>query len=383
MHLVRFIEPITVAFKKSSGGTTVTFEAGRDYVISDSQLGRILTDENIRNRAFKVSNLDSRIENFHIQARRIGTQRILIHNGSGGYGDQILTWPLAALLSTMGLEVHILTEPGNNVCWWHFPFIKSISLVPIPYELVKLYDHFLVYESVVNKDEHPDQDHPLDVMLKKIGIDPKAVDSKLKAVQPVFTGSELYMSQERFKDKQIAIYQMSSANPVRCLPPNDSIFMLIKIAEAFPDYHWLALWDEFIPKEYKEVLEQKIEQLKLVNVEPYTSQNLRELWAMTRRAAVVIGPDSMMVHVAGTMGVPCVGLWGPMSPQSRVKYYPRHVPIFHKEFCPHAPCFAYTSTFPKYCPPRNERKVCEVIAGISPADVVDAVKQVLAPRNGS
>ncbi len=177
-----------------------------------------------------------------------------------------------------------------------------------------------------------------------------------------------------FGGKRIGIYQLSSTNPVRCLQPGDSAFLLLKMAEAYPDIHWLALYDEFVKPEYKTVIEEKMAELEVTNIQTYTSPNLRDLWALTTRAVVVVAPDSMMVHVAGSLGVPCVGLWGPMTPASRVQYYTNHIGIHHKEYCMHSPCFAYSNVFPRYCPPRENRLTCEVLAGISPSEVVDKIK---------
>lgn len=376
MNLIRFAEPVTISFKKSAGGATITFEAMRDYVIANAQLERILHDENVKNRVYKISKLESRIQNFHVGARRAGTQRLLFFNGSGGYGDQILTWPVTKLLASMGFEVHVMTDPGNNVCWWNFPWIKTINVVPMPYEHMKMYDYIVVFEAVVNMDEHQDQEHPIDVMLRKIGLDPRSVDAALKVVRPNFSYSEMLNTQV-FKDKVIGMYQLSSANQVRCLQPSDSVFMLLKLADAFPNIHWLGLYDEFVKPEYKTQLEEKIKELEITNIQPYCSPNLRDLWALTSRARIVVAPDSMMVHISGVMGVPCVGLWGPMSPASRASYYTNHFPIFHKELCPHAPCFAYSNTFPRYCPPRQNRTTCEVLAGISPIEVIGMVNQAI------
>jgi hypothetical protein len=377
MNLIRFAEPVTIAFKKSAGGATITFEAGRDYVIANAQLERIMHDENVKNRSYKISKLESRITNFNVGARKPGAaQRLLLFNGSGGYGDQILTWPVARILAGMGFEVHILTDPGNNVCWWNFPWVKTVNVLPLPYEHVKLYDYFVVYEAVVNMDEHQDQEHPIDVMLRKIGLDPKAIDPNLKSVRPNFSHLEM-MSTVKWREKKIGMYQLSAANPVRCLPPADSVFMALKIAEAFPDIHWLGLHDEFVKAEYKNQLEEKIKEMGVTNIEPFTSPNLRDLWALTTQAKVVVAPDSMMVHIAGCQSIPCVGLWGPMLPGSRVAYYQNHVPIHHREFCPHSPCYAYSNTFPKYCPPRQGRTTCEVLAGISPNEVIEKIKTAL------
>jgi hypothetical protein len=377
MNLIRFAEPVTIGFKKSSGGATITFEAGRDYIIANSQLERVMPDPNVKSRLYKISKLDSRIVNFNVGVRKIGAQRVLLFNGSGGFGDHIMTWPVAKILAGMGYDVHILADPGNNLCWWNFPWVKSVNVCPMPYEQVKLYDYFVVYEAVVNMDEHPDQEHPVDVMLRKIGLDPKAIDPALKVVRPNFTHAEM-MSTVAFREKKIGLYQLSAANPVRCLPPADSVFLALKLAEAYPDIHWLALSDEFNRPEYKTQLEEKIKEMALTNIEPKTFGNLRELWALTTQAKVVVAPDSMMCHIAGSVDTPCVGLWGPMSPGSRVGYYKNHVPVFHREVCPHAPCFAYSNVFPKYCPPREGRTQCEVLAAISPTEVIDKVKTALS-----
>jgi Glycosyltransferase family 9 (heptosyltransferase) len=411
MNLITFAEPITIAFKKSAGGSQMTFEAGRDYLIANAQLERVLRDEQVQKRSYKISRADSRIRNFCVTTRNGARERLLLFNGSGGYGDQIMTWPIAKILTQLGYDVHILTDPGNNVCWWNFPWIKSVMTIPLLWEQVKLFDHFCPFEAVVNMDEHQDQGHPVDMMLAKIGIDPEKIPAEQKVVRPNFTFSELGALQTFVAGgKKIGLYQLSSANPVRCLPPSDSVFMLSKVAEAFPDIHWLCLYDEFVPKEYADLLKCRTCQgsgeitataasgtsdgsekvapkatcktcnggkFIAKNIQPFTAPNLRELWALTEHATVVVSPDSMMSHVAGVFGTPCVGLWGPMSPESRMKYYTNHHPIHHREFCPHSPCFCYSSTFPKYCPQRpSTRNVCDVLAGVSPAEVIELVGKV-------
>jgi hypothetical protein len=180
-------------------------------------------------------------------------------------------------------------------------------------------------------DEHQDQGHPVDMMLAKMGINPDSIPPEEKVVRPQFTQSELGALVTMLKmGKKIGMYQLSAANPVRCLPVNDSVFMLLKLAEATPETHWLALYDEFVPKEYKESLEAAVLERKLENVQAFCSPNLRELWALTEHISVVVAPDSMMAHIAGVFGTPCVGLWGPMEPKKRVAYYKNHLALFHR-----------------------------------------------------
>ena len=403
MNLITFGEPITVAFRKSAGAITVTFEAGREYLLSNAQINRLMEDKNVQQKYYKLSKVEMRVPNFNVRAVKKG-ERVLLYNGSGGYGDQIMTWPVARILAGYGLDVHVLSDPGNNMCWWNFPWVKTVQTVPLLWEQAKLFNHLCLFEAVINLDEHQDQMHPIDVMLNKIGIDPATIPDKDKVVRPVFTHSELGALQGFLgTGRKIGLYQLSSANPVRCLPPSDSAFLLSKIAEATPDIHWLALYDEFVPKDYSEMLHCKVcngtgtvgdkeskapgaskkcsecdgAKYFAKNVEPFCAPNLRELWALTERVNIVVSPDSMMAHIAGSFGTPCVGLWGPVSPEKRMKYYANHFPIYHKEFCPHFPCFVYSANFPKYCPPRPaKRTTCDVIAAVSPAEVVEAINKI-------
>jgi ADP-heptose:LPS heptosyltransferase len=105
-------------------------------------------------------------------------------------------------------------------------------------------------------------------------------------------------------------------------------------------------------------------------------QNLRDLWALSSQAAVVVSPDSMMVHVAGSMNIPCVGLWGSIDPQVRIKYYKNHVALWKREVCPVSPCFQHYNVFPDFCPTK-EHEQCGVLCSIAPDEIVNAVKTLL------
>lgn len=442
MNLVTFAEHVAVGMEKSAGSSQLVFEAGREYVIGQSHFNRLVADEGIRQRLFKWSRIENRIPNFNATVKKPGSQRLLLYNGSGGYGDQIMTWPFAAILRTYGFEVHVLVDPGNSSCWWNFPWIKSVQHIPLQYEQFKMFDYFALFETVVNAEEHQDQIHPLDQMLLKVGINPDAVDAKLKVIRPNFTFLEMQAA-TAFQGKRLGMYQMAAANPVRSLPPNDSAYLLSKIADAYHDVHWLALYDKFIPEPYKKALQcpkcegagkiqaagplpvnpvlpvtgtlppvpagttaeashaiaisqavkqvvaEKTESHNEVcpkckgsgslrpNIQLYNCPDMRHLWSLTSKAAIVIGPDSMMVHVAGCMDIPCVGLWGTCNPHNRVKYYKNHHPVWKREVCPFAPCFAYANVFPRYCPPRKDRVICECLGAIAPQDVVEQIKKVI------
>lgn len=371
----------------------MTYDAHRDFVLSNSQLDRVMSDKNVQARTYKVSRLDNMVVNFNANVAKLpGKNKILVYNGSGGYGDQLMTWPFTLILTRMGYEVHVCVDPGNIALWWNLPWIKTMNTLPMPYEIFKMFDHHIIMDTVVNMYEHPDHMHPLDCMLKKVGIDPLQVPDAMKVVPPNYTASEINAG-HAWAERVFGVYQLAGANAVRNLPAQDSVFLLSKLSEAFPNVTWLAVFDQFVPKEYVEMLleddldtvtkEPKkddkgnpVKRVKYKNVIVHCAPNVRDLMAIVSHAKVVVGPDSFLVHVAGVQNVPCVGLWGAYSPQSRVRYYKNHHAIHNKQVCPHSPCFHYLNAFPKYCPPRENRNVCEVMAAIDPAQVIEGIQKI-------
>lgn len=374
MKLVTFSEPFPLGLRKSAGVYHVQIEAFTNYVFHPAAVHRLANEhDKFRDSVFRVSDMASRITHFHAKAMAPGA-RILLYNGSGGFGDQILTWPVARILNMLGFKVHLLTEAGNNVCWLHFPFIEAIHMLPLPLPVWNMFDGHLIFDTVSNSDEHPDQLHPVDKMLTVAGINPSSIQPELKRVAPNFTSGEMAEGLGTHADKQIALYQLTATAKCRTLQPQRSAMLLRSLAEAFPQFHWLGLHDEFNPPEYAK----HADALKISNMETMRHPNIRGLWAFARRAKVVVSPDSMMVHVAGSQGIPCVGLWGPVDPKNRVAYYPNHYPIWHKTACKFAPCHNFRTDWPKFCPGRDQRTACEVLETIRTEEVIEAVKKAIS-----
>ena len=103
--------------------------------------------------------------------------------------------------------------------------------------------------------------------------------------------------------------------------------------------------------------------------------NVRLLLSIIGAANVVVGPDSSALHVAAAFEIPAVGLWGPFEPNSRCKYYPRQVHLYHPDLCPQAPCFNYLPELPAMkCPNGPNQRHCEVYEGIETEEIFEALK---------
>jgi len=366
MNIITFHKHVELHFNKSSGQSVFKGLPGNNYIFGRAQLVKLASSQQFQTSILKQSLLEPRLANF--VARKGDGGHVLVYNGCGGYGDQIMTWPLTLILHNMGYKVHVLVDPGNAECWSNFPWIQSVNTLPIDLSVFKLFNHHVMMEVICNLDEHTPQMHPLDSMLFKIGIDPESVDPSLKCVSPRFTADEELSAQNIVGESLYGIYQLSAASRVRSLTPDESVSLLHHLAKSFPNLTWYAIYDGIgYTHVFKDILNDHPS-----NVVPYVSPNLRVLWAMISKARVCVAPDSMVAHVAGSLGVPCVGLWGPVAPSSRVAYYKNHRPIFKQDACHLAPCHAYTTSFPRYCP-TGQQPQCAVLSAIPFNDVTDQI----------
>lgn len=374
MNILTFHRDLQLEFRQGDGTVkSQLFQAGRPYVFGRPQLRAASGIGEFQGSMLKSSLLEPRIQNFVAQKSGNG-ESVLVYNGSGGIGDQMMTWPLTVVLHNLGYRVHVLADPGREDCW-NFSWIQAIHTLPTEIQLIQLYRHHALFDVVVNTDEHLPQLHPVDSLLFKVGIDPTTVDNQLKRIPPQFSADDVAraktFAKEALGSRPFAIYQPAASSRIRSLSIDASIALLFRLAKEFPNLDWLAVHD-LRQTDVRRVLDAPDRPL---NVHSASLSNIRVLWALTAMSKVVVAPDSMMVHAAGCLNVPCVGLWGPTGPEYRVKYYNQHYPLFNPSVCTMAPCHSYTATFPRYCPPLGvPRSECSVLTAITERSVIDAVK---------
>lgn len=100
-----------------------------------------------------------------------------------------------------------------------------------------------------------------------------------------------------------------------------------------------------------------------------TTFALGELFALVKRAKLVIAPDSAFVHIAAAFSVPTIALYGPFDPRWRLATYPRAVSIYEPSSCPMAPCAYHgklSGTMPEF--PSGCPAVKDESAGIPPSE---------------
>jgi ADP-heptose:LPS heptosyltransferase len=108
-----------------------------------------------------------------------------------------------------------------------------------------------------------------------------------------------------------------------------------------------------------------------MNIHLYAIDDISEFPALLNRADLFIGNDSGPMHLAAMMGVPCVGLYGPASPEYTAPVSDRAQWLFHQVEC--SPCGQVHCVRPE--------NPCVHLIAVD--EVVGAAEALLAdPRNG-
>lgn len=93
-----------------------------------------------------------------------------------------------------------------------------------------------------------------------------------------------------------------------------------------------------------------------------------------------VGPDSGLIHVAGALRVPALGLFSNVPWQLRTKYHDKTFVIQSSTGCPKAPCFHaghLGQPFPVDGPCMGERK-CVALDAIQPETIIARLRQLIS-----
>lgn len=119
--------------------------------------------------------------------------------------------------------------------------------------------------------------------------------------------------------------------------------------------------------------------LNLTDQDPPLS--FRESAAVVQTVDVMVAPDSSLLHIAGCLDVPALGLYGPFPASERVSHFPSVKPLQGHGGCPLACCHHHRiagQEFPDSCPGEAKGQ-CTEMAALKPEYVFQKMRQLLHP----
>jgi ADP-heptose:LPS heptosyltransferase len=388
MKIISFTQPVLVSTGTLDPTTgevknpvVYAVNPGERQIINDEMAAQIMSA-----RDAKVESVSDFGPFYQVNVQRplkFRDKRILFYRNRG-IGDQLGASCLSRFFTEkLGAKCFQLVDRLHEHLWVGNPFISGMpARFPLSIDSLlrfkgrPFYDYFISMESVAEWNTEPEQANFYDTMFSLAGFDPSNVPNDYK--RPVWgTLPEDDQALAKWKEKfgitgDYIVLQLRATNLGRT-PPDKALDVVL---ERLSDIGLpiLCLDDQRLSEEMIEI-GSKYPNAKNV---AGTIQGVRLYGSIICGSKLTVGPDSSAIHFAATAGVPCIGMWGPFSPESRAKHYPNHYPIYNPSLCPNAPCFNFMPTLPAHkCPEGGLQRHCAVFDGITRESIDKVVSEVI------
>ncbi len=342
-----------------------TVDLGRDNVIAP---GKYIIDD-VTGAQLLVIAAGGRMEPFtDLRPITPASKRILFIR-FGGFGDLVLLTPVLRAAKASGAHVAVCTMATHyGQAVQNLPFVDEIVPYPLPYDKAMEYDAWVFFENAIERNPRAREIHMTDVFAEIAGV---AVTDKHPAY--AVKASEALWCEATYPRglKRRVAMQAGTSAACRTYPkPMLGQVAALLLGRGFEVVILGEKGDVKIPA--------KVPDGMLILCD--AGLTFRQSSAVVNSCDAFVGSDSALLHVAGALDVPGVGLYGPFPWKLRTAYSPSIFALqgqFRHAACP---CFHHVNAaignrFPKDCP-SGARGVCEVLESITPDRVAGKVEQV-------
>lgn len=261
--------------------------------------------------------------------------RICVVRGEG-IGDVLTATPAVHALKELFSKVSITF--ATNTKYLDGALVKVLKYNPdISHILERDLVDDMQYDLVVNlhcpaiKHEKPGHMPPsrIDVFAKHAGVDLKDPRPRYFVTEEEVEYGEVLLQQFDPRDKLMLVQPFASSakrsfdtrkikEALRSLSQNHGVRSIVLTHDG----------------DTKDVLWDNIPGCKLMH-----NLDIRGIASVMAHCDMVLCPDSSILHLAGALGVPTVGLFGPTPPQARITHYKNAIGIWHGADIPACPCW--------------------------------------------
>lgn len=290
-----------------------------------------------------------------------------------GFGDALMLTPCLRRLSELhpGATITVSCLREYQQAFLGLPYVSDLIDYPVPESKADEFDWILTLEH--SNEYHPKgrEQHMTDRFAEHLGL------GELTNQKPDFIVSEserewVWSSfPKETSHKRIGVQVQAG---VRCRTyPQQQLSLLVNALKRQGYSVWLmGRPGEFLSPDEKESGIHNLARRGLT---------WRQSVVFLSTCDAFIGPDSSLLHAAGTLDVPAIGLFGPYPPGIRTRYYSSVRTIVGTSGCERHPCFHVDhgmGQFPIDQPCARTGR-CEVLASINPERVVSVLRQMIGP----
>lgn len=250
----------------------------------------------------------------------------------GGLGDAVCMHPVLMEITRRHpeLEIDIATTPGPAEVFELFPMLRTVTRYPIELKDWSRYDHYLSMEAVHTTHQAPGKSLP-HVFAKAVGL---TLDTSIIRIEIAESTRWLHPHLARHdgprvgfavgEGRSLRAYPLSLLSQVVDQLSNQGVLCVL-LGQADPDWRF----------------EQNREML--IDLRSKTA-TVKELGACLNHLDIVMTHDSFIMHLAGALQRPTLGLFSPTS-RSHADPYPSVQTVMSEVPC--APCHVVGDSCPK------------------------------------
>jgi ADP-heptose:LPS heptosyltransferase len=295
----------------------------------------------------------------------------------GGFGDLILLTPVLREVKRRwpGARVVVATMAKHyGQVLENLSFVDEIINYPVPVTTAVTFDAWVFFERAVEGNRRAEKIHMTDLFAEITGLSPVKEGFWKKAqtmadYRPAYAVTEeeatwAKVAYPRINSQRRICVQIGTSAACRTYPVQRMQDVVGKLQKRG--------FEIFLMGAKGEVTGEDSPGIRIIANAGLT---FRQSCAVIADCDLVLGSDSALVHVAGALEIPAIGLYGPFPGEIRTKHSPTTIVLQGKGPC--APCFHHVhlrKAFPDQCP-TGAKGFCGVLAGIKPDDIVAAVEK--------
>ena len=289
---------------------------------------------------------------------------------SGGFGDLLFLTPLLRSMRARwpGISMSFAVTPYYREALMGNPFLDALVNYPVRWEVLESYDAVIWFEGLIEWSPKARTVNSVDLHAEFAGVE------LTEGRNMEFHGHEAHLEsmRRRFpRDGESAQprvgVQVSASARCRTYPGK----LMSDLIGRLMDFSEVVLFDT--PR--ADEAEEKVAGLIVLPTER-PPLSFGQSGAVLADCDAVVAPDSALLHVAGALGLPAVGLYGPFPWQLRTV----HAPSIHgiNGTCRVSPCFWHDreSVWPPEGPCAKSGR-CEALGSIEPRRIAGMVKKIL------
>ncbi len=313
--------------------------------------------------------------------RNLDGKRVLFIR-PGGYGDLIMLAPLLRQIKRLYQKVTIGVSclPRFAPILQAIPYVDEFVPFPLRVDALKAYQYHVNFENTIEHNREAEQHHGAEMFARTCGMTLSAADHAIE-FDPGTHPMPLFVPQEKpAGEKWVGLFMAPSA-PQRRWPIDWTIHLMTAL--AMDGYTVWPLgtkgdmgaigWHPPSTDGTGNVFGGFLRGPQRVAPSCGAFESILQTADFMRRYLdIVVTPDTVGVHLAGVMRLPCIALYGPFPGTLRAQHYPT-VKIVQGQ-APCAPCFSHDLQMP--CP----NHWCLAMDSITPEAIYQQVK-TMCPRS--